>query len=277
MDSFYVTLTSQPTNGFPHNTNTHFQKRIANTIELNEGPWTTGVTSLFIPDADQAQTVLDGIPDDTVLAHFKWTEVQPASPTSSRVVTRTFDLKKSQLGQAKNTTDLMHALVTGYTHSKVEQMKNVNSHFQLDNTQYPKLDHVAPKFVWKKNRDLLMDNNNTNLGTFSPRMVINKMFAIKMGWITEMVDGSQHVYDLGPNLIETVLKKADGTDRFAWDIHSEWIDKGWGSRPRDSYWGIAHNNKLYLSIAASWTFVAHTDPLQTWFPTDSDSFQFNSE
>ena len=83
-----------------------------------------------------------------------------------------------------------------------------------------------------------------------------------MGWITEMVDGSQHVYDLGPNLIETVFKKADGTDRFAWDIHSEWMDKGWGSRPRDSYWAIAHNNKLYLTIAASWTFVAHTDPSQ---------------
>ena len=252
MDSFYVTLTSEPTNEFPHNTNTHFQKRIANTIELNEGPWTTGMTSLFIPDADHAQTVLDGIPDDTVFVHFKWTEVQPTSPTSKKVVTRTFDLKKAQLGQAKNTTELMHAVVTGYLHSKQSQKKNMNSHFQLDNTQYPYLDHVALPFVWQKNGDLLMDNTATNLGTFSPRMVINKTFAIKMGWITEMVDGSQHEHDLGPNLIQTVLKKkTDGTDGYAWDIHSEWIDKGWGSRPRDSYREIAHNNKLYLSISAS--------------------------
>lgn len=215
-----------------------------------------GMTSLFIPDASHLEQVLDGIPDDAVLAHFKWTEVQPAGP---KLVTQTFDFTKSLSGQARTTTGLLHAMITGYEHSKLEQKKDRNSHYNWDNTQYPNLDHVALKFVWKDDGNLLMDNTSTNLGTFSPRMIISKSFALKMGWVTEMIEGSQHVYDLGPNLIQTVLKKADGTDRWAWDIHSEWIDKGWGSRPRDKYWGIAHNNKLYLSIAANWTFVVHWD------------------
>lgn len=107
-----------------------------------------------------------------------------------------------------------------------------------------------------------MDNAHTNLGTFSLHMYISKIFALKMGWLTEMIDGDQHVYDLRPNLNLTRLKNSDGNDRYAWDLHSEWIDKRWGSRRRDSYWGIAHNNKMYLSIAANWTFVVHTDPSQ---------------
>lgn len=263
MDSFYVTLTSEPSNEFPHNTTTHFQKRIANTISLKDGPWLAGMTNLFLPDASHLEQSLDGIPDDTPLMHFEWNEVnfKPGQVVGDDFH-RTFDFTKSLMGRARTTSEMLHAIISAYDHSKLQQKKDNNSKFTWSNSQYPLLTRLSFKFDWLKNGNLFLDNEYTNLGTNSPHIYISKIFAIKMGWLTEMIDGDQHVYDLGPNLELTRLKNADGNERYAWDLHSEWIGKGWGSRRRDSYWGIAHNNKMYLSIAASWTFLIHTDPSQ---------------
>ena len=263
MDSFHITLTSEPTNEFPHNTATHFQKRIVNTIDLKDGPWMTGMTSLFLPDASHLEKNLDGFPSDAALMHFEWNEVnfKPGQVVGDNF-TRQFDFTKSLSGRAKTTTELLHAIVTAYDHSKLQQKKDMNSKYTWPNSQYPMLTHMAFTFKWLKNGNLLMDNTYTNLGTNSPHVYIDKSFAIKMGWIAERIDGDQHEYILGPNLILTRLKNADGNDRYAWDLHSEWIDKNWGSRRRDSYWGIAHTKKVYLSIAANWTFIIHTDPEQ---------------
>lgn len=263
MDSFYVTLTSKPDNEFPRNTITHFQKRIANTIELKDGPWMVGMASLFLPDASHLEQSLDGIPSNTPLIHFVWNEFNtPSGQAVGQEFTRTFDFTKSLIGRAKTSTELLHAIITGYTHSLLSQKKDSNSIFSRSNSQYPSLTRTSFKFDWLSNGNLFLDNTHTNLGSFSPHLYISKILAIKMGWLTDKIDGDQHIYSLGPNLTPTYLKNADGNDRYAWDLHSEWIDKGWGSRPRDSYWGIAHNNKMYLSIAANWTFTIHTDPSQ---------------
>lgn len=263
MDSFYVTLTSKPDSEFPNNTITHFQKRIANTIELKDGPWMVGMSSLFLPDASHLEQSLDGIPSNTPLIHFVWNEFNfPPGQVVGQEFTRTFDFTKSLLGRAKTTTEMLHAIITGYTHSLLSQKKDNHSKFSRSNSQYPSLTRTSFKFEWLSNGNLFLDNTHTNLGTNSPHLYMSKIFAIKMGWLTEQIDGEQHTYSLGPNLTPTYLKNADGNDRYAWDLHSEWIDKGWGSRRRDSYWGVAHNNKMYLSIAANWTFTIHTDPSQ---------------
>lgn len=262
-DSFYVTVTSQPDNEFPKNTITHFQKRIANTIELKDGPWMVGMSFLFLPDASHLEQSLDGIPSNTPLIHFVWNEFNtPPGQAVGQEFTRTFDFTKSLLSRAKTTSEMLHAIITGYTHSLLSQKKDINSIFSRSNSQYPSLTRTSFKFDWLNNGNLFLDNSHTNLGSFSPHLYMSKIFAIKMGWLVEKIDGDQHIYSLGPNLTPTYLKNADGNDRYAWDLHSEWIDKGWGSRPRDSYWGIAHNNKMYLSIAVSWTFTIHTDPSQ---------------
>lgn len=263
MDSFYVTVTSEPGNEFPNNTITHFQKRLANIIELKQGPWMVGMTSLFLPDASHLEQSLDGIPNDVPIIHFEWNEVnfKPGQAVGDNFH-RTFNFTKSLMGQAKTTAEMLHAIITGYTHSLLSQKKDNNSKFSWSNSQYPLLTRMNFKFDWLKNGNLFMDNTYINLGTNSPHIYINKIFAIKMGWLAETIDGDQHIFDLGPNLELTRLKNADGNDRYAWDLHSEWIDKGWGSRRRDSYWGVAHNNKMYLSIAANWTFIIHTDPTQ---------------
>ena len=262
-DSFYVTLTSEPDNEFPNNTTTHFQKRMANSIDLKDGPWMVGMSSLFLPDASHLEQSLDGIPSNTPLIHFVWNEFNtPPGQAVGQEFTRTFDFTKSLLSRAKTTSEMLHAIITGYTHSLLSQKKDNNSIFSRSNSQYPSLTRTSFKFDWLKNGNLFLDNTHTNLGSFSPHIYISKIFAIKMGWLTERIDGDQHEYLIGPNLTPTYLKNADGNDRYAWDLHSEWIDKGWGSRRRDSYWGVAHNNKMYLSIAASWTFTIHTDPTQ---------------
>lgn len=148
MDSFYVTLTSEPSNEFPHNTITHFQKRIANTIELKDGPWMTGMTSLFLPDASHLEQSLDGIPDDAILVHFVWNEINFApGQVVGQEFTRTFDFTKSLVGQAKTTTELLHAIITAYDHSKQKQKKDNNSRFARDNSQYLLLTHTALKFL----------------------------------------------------------------------------------------------------------------------------------
>ena len=227
MDSFYVTLTSEPDIEFPNNTITHFQKRIANTIELKDGPWMVGMSSLFLPDASHLEQSVDGIPDDTPLIHFVWNEFNfPPRSVVGQEFTRTFDFTKSLLGQAKTTTQMLHAIITGYTHSILSQRKDNYSKFSRDNSQYPMLTRTSFNFDWLKNGNLFLDNTYTNLGTNSPHLYINKTFAIKMGWLEEHIDGDQHIYSLGPNLTETLLKNADGSDRYAWDLHSEWIDKG---------------------------------------------------
>lgn len=262
-DSFYVTLTSEPDNEFPNNTTTHFQKRLPNAIDLKDGPWMVGMSNLFLPDASHLEQALDGIPDDTPIVHFVWYEFNtPPSSVVGQEFTRTFDFTKSLMGRAKSSTEILHAIITGYTHSLLSQRKDNNSKFSRTNSQYPMLTRTSFNFKWLKNGNLFLDNTYTNLGSFSPHLYIDKTFAIKMGWLTENIDGDQHEYFIGPNLTETLLKNADGNDRYACDLHSEWIDKGWGSRRRDSYWGVAHNNKMYLSIAANWTFTIHTDPSQ---------------
>ena len=263
MDSFYVTITSEPDKEFPNNTITHFQKRLANTVDLKEGPWMVGMTSIFLPDASHLEQKLNGIPNDAPLIHFVWLEFNlPPGQVVGDEFTRTFDFTKTLMGQAKTTNEMLHAIITGYTHSLLTQKKDNNSKFSRSNSQFPALTRTNLKFDWLKNGNLFLDNTHTNLGSNSPHIYIDKTFAIKMGWLTEQIDGDQHIFDLGPNLELTRLKNTDGNDRYAWDLHSEWIDKGWGSRRRDSYWGVAHNKKMYLSIAANWTFLIHTDPTQ---------------
>ena len=263
MESFYVTLTSEPDNEFPNNTITHFQKRLANTIDLKEGPWMVGMSNLFLPDASHLEQSLDGIPDDTPLVHFVWNEFNfpPRSVVGQEfhehlILPNLLWDEQSQPPKCSMPSSLL-------THTPYyPRKKTTTPNFSRDNSQYPLLTRTNLKFDWLKNGNLFLDNTYTNLGTNSPHLYINKTFAIKMGWLAEMIDGDQHVFDLGPNLELTRLKNADGNERYAWDLHSEWIDKGWGSRRRDSYWGVAHNNKMYLSIAANWTFLIHTDPSQ---------------
>lgn len=259
-DSFYVTLTSEPDHEFPNNTATQFQKRIDN-IELKEGTWLVGMTSLFLPDASFLTQSLNGFASNTPLMHFEWNEFndKPGQVVGNEF-RRSFDFTKSLTKTVKNTTELLHTIVSAFEHSRLLQRKDKYSVFDRSNSQFPSLTHLVPYWRWLKNGDLLMDNTHTNLGSFSPHVYIDKSFAIKMGWLREL----HRSFILGPNLHFTTLKNseqpADNRQRYAWDLHSEWIDKGWGSRARDSYWGIAHNNKMYLSIAVNWTFVIHSDP-----------------
>jgi len=211
------------------------------------------MASLFIPDTGHTIS-LDTIPNDVTLVDFEWSELEkiPLSIESRQLL-----LKKSALGNRSTPYEILHGIIDSYEHSKLNQMKDETSIFHKYDGLYPKLTNMALTFRWKDNGDLFWDNENTFLGSFSPRMTFNKFLALKMGWIIQKESGG---YELGPNLIPTVLKYHHGTkDRPSYDLHNEWIDKGWGSRDTTSYWGVAHNTLLYLSIAASWTFVVHNN------------------
>ena len=53
------------------------------------------------------------------------------------------------------------------------------------------------KFRWDRD-DLLTDNKATHVrSNYSPALKINKILALKMGWLKERSPGN---YDLGPNL-----------------------------------------------------------------------------
>ena len=88
---------------------------------------------------------------------------------------------------------------------------------------------------------------------------MNLQFAMQMGFLESVRDGSQELRNLGPNLKQTVLKQSNGSDRTALDLEKVWLDNRWGSRSRDSYWEIAPNNLVYFSAAASWTFLLHNE------------------
>jgi len=254
-DDFYLTLTSGTDSEFPSNHNSHFTKRVGNNIHLDKGQWKVGMTSLFIPDTGYVVS-LDSIPNDTVLVDFEWSE-EEKKPLA--IKSRSLKVKKSDLGTLSTTYQILSDLVHAYEHSKLDQMKDETSLFTKYNGLYPNLNGIALKFTWKDNGDLFMDNETSFLGTYAPGFQVNKFLALRMGWIQEKKTGDG--YELGPNLIATTLT-LNGNPAFprrAWDLDSEYIQKGWGSRDNTIMWGVAHNKTLYLSIAASWTFVVHNN------------------
>ena len=256
MDSFYITLNSEPTSEFPKNTGNHFQKRIANNIQIDDGLWTAGMSSLFLPDAHQPSNPLDGIPDDAILITFQWHELTSTYEMQSR----SFSFLKSHIGNSTKKVDIMQAVATAFEYSKMEKMKNKASTFKFPPRSAYNTDLT---FRWEQNGDLILDNNSTSLGQMSPRISMNLLFAIQMGFILRSNDALSEIAHmnpkLGPNLKQTILKQDNGSDRYALDLENEWTIKRWGSRSRDSYWEIAPNKALYLSVASSWTFSFHDE------------------
>ena len=110
-------------------------------------------------------------------------------------------------------------------------------------------------FKWKTDGDLLLDNSVTYLGSLGPYAIFDVFFALKMGWLVR----KENEYELGPNLKFAILKHTDGTDRQSTDLDAIWIGAGLGKRFLTSYWGIFKSTQLYLSIAASWTFLLHSN------------------
>lgn len=260
MDSFYITLDSEPTNEFPNNTGNHFQKRIANNIQLDNHTWIVGMFSLFLPDVTIPCVPLNGIPNDTIVMRFHWTETEN-STGRPLVRARLFDLLKSHIQYGNTMTDVMHAIVNAYEYKKIQLMKDKSSTFVMSNTQHSNLDYTSLIFQKLENGDITLDNSISYLGQFSPRMVMNQQFALQMGFLKSVRDGSQEIIDLGPNLKQIVLKHSNGSDRTALDLERVWLDNRWGSRSRDSYWEIAPNNLVYFSAAANWTFLLHNETM----------------
>lgn len=247
MPDFYATLDSSATAEFPGNTPVAFQRRLPTLLNLTKGNWKVGMTSLVLPDLVGTEILIGSMDKDTILA-----EVDLTSIFSGGISTATIDIKQedvvSKVGTSPSPRQVMQVIVDMYNEKRV---KKPDSEYIWTVPSHPTLNRLDLKFQWKNNGELFLDNSKTYLGGPGPDIAFDLFFALKMGWVKQTTDG----YQLGPNLSYEILKHTDGSDRKSDDLDALWIGASLGSRSRTSYWGVFKNKKIYLSVAASWTFV----------------------
>ena len=100
------------------------------------------------------------------------------------------------------------------------------------------------KFRWDGD-DLLTDNKATQVrSNYSPALKINKMLALKMGWLKKRSQGN---YDLGPNLRQEFF--TDTVPNLVTMTHDLKNDRG------DPLFWLTGENLFHLSVTCDWRFT----------------------
>lgn len=260
-DSFYVTITSDPTNEFPNNTNSHFKKRLPNMLQLIKPGWKVGMVSIVLPVVSN-NVLLNTIPSIVDICDLEWTEMQPASSKRNNPVKRTLQIKKASISSALGTNltsaQIMQYIVDNYDYEKLDKTKDDSSFFTLPNSQPNSLSGTSWVFEWKNNGDLLLNNQYTSLRQHVPGLVFHVFFAVKMGWLVQKNDGS---YKLGPNLIPIHLPYPGGNTqtRPLFDLQSKWQTASL-THDLKQPWVIKDKVEFHLSSSVNWIFVMHDKP-----------------
>ena len=193
-EEFYITLPS-PTNReeFPQNQSNYFKIRLPLPIRLQGSSWKVGLIRISLPDVKvHFPKLVDG---NKVLFTMDWIMKYPSGA-----------LKFGRAHYNPNDLRAVVEYIDGVVFMK--SMVTIFEQHHILNYQGPHLSssykasdgkRTFMKFCWDGD-DLLTDNKATHVrSSYSPALKINKMWALKMGWLKERSPGN---YDLGPNLHE---------------------------------------------------------------------------
>ena len=259
-NTFYVTLTSQPTPEFPHNSPTDFQVRLPQSLWL-QGKWKVGLANIFLHNPPNP------IPH-VVTTHVQEKVIEPP---------KQFTLEKLYIGTS---TDIMFQLFTrGFKADDNSQSEDIVS--KLKKNQLPQL-KTGVLFFQEVYRRLLQDvleklptgyrftdgtnrwipefsiQNNTSLQLrhyqIDPKkrktkayFAINLKMAESMGWVVPV---THDTYELGNNLLMHLPDSVIGTKPNPADCNNSEFTF---TQPFHVRRGL-----VYLSSVFTWQFI-HLD------------------
>ena len=191
-DEFYITLPSHSNRAeFPQNQSNHFKIRLPHPIRLQGSNWKVGLISISLPDVKVHLPKL--VASNEILFTMDWIMKYPSGTLKfGRAHYDPKDLRS--VVEYIDGVGFMKSMVTFF-----EQRRILNYQGPHLGSSYTASDgkRMYVKFRWDGD-DLLTDNKATHVrSNYSPALKINKMLALKMGWLKERGPGN---YDLGPNL-----------------------------------------------------------------------------
>ena len=197
--SFYMTLDSSSNAKFPQNTPSVFQKRLPIVLNLTQPGWKVGLYSLYLPHVQEQSLSLRAIPDDTKIVSLRWIAKRSDTDRTEFLANIPRLQIMNETDGAMNQHDIMHMILDRYQYRKFTEARPDDQHIGRGDSEIVNLYRMDFTFAWLPNGNLLMDNTNTRLSsyTWTPSIAFHVMFASSMGWLNyEQGKG----YKLGPNL-----------------------------------------------------------------------------
>ena len=262
-NTFYVTLTSQPTQEFPNNSPRKFHYRLPQSLWL-QGKWNVGLVSVFLPGlSNPLPHVVSSHVSSSLTIHHTTTPTKPFRIRSLHNLYRGSDIdilfqqyakvfktSTSQHVLSKlNKTDLQEASNGFEFLSKVFWWMEQDLNKQLptgyayeDDTNRWRLDISAQdNYTTWLLRSYKIDSTKRKS---VPYFAINLILAQQMGWIVET---ASNVYAVGPNLL---MELPDGITGVKPDPTTCLNAKVTFTQPIHVKDGL-----VYLSSVFSWRFV----------------------
>ena len=223
---------------FPQNQSNHFKIRLPHPIRLQGSSWKVGLISITLPDVKVHLPKL--VDANEILFTMDWIMKYPSGglkfgrahydPNDLRAVVEYID-----------GVGFMKSMVTFF-----EQRRILNYNGPHLGSSYTASDgkRMYVKFRWDGD-DLLTDNKATHVRSiYSPALKINKMLALKMGWLKERSPGN---YDLGPNLRQEFF--TDTVPNLKTMTHDLKND-----RDEPLFW-LLEEDLFHLSVTCDWRFT----------------------
>ena len=238
-EEFYITLPSHSNRAeFPQNQSNHFKIRLPNPIRLQGSSWKVGLSSISLPDVKVHLPKL--VNSNDILFTMDWIMKYPAGALKfGRAHYDPNDLRT--VVEYVDGVGFMKSMVTFF-----EQRRILNYQGPHLGSSYTASDgkRMYVKFRWDGD-DLLTDNKATHVRyNYSPALKINKMLALKMGWLKERGPGN---YDLGPNLRqEFFTDTVPNLETMTHDLKNK--------RDEPIFW-LIDEELFHLSVTCDWRFT----------------------
>lgn len=275
MNTFRVTLISDPTNEFPDNQNNNFKMRLPQPLLLEDRNWQASLWSVSVPDAGHSSAVIDN-DKDTKLLQYRYTLTKRHAVSSTWSVS--FEAKDKSVALKEVMSDA-YPVLSGQqlwqnivTHMEQTMMEDIKSTSDTWQTAKGKTSTVALKSTWKPTfewRDNILvlkkvsrqDTTSKDKTAVTSSVGIHVDFATKFGLVIK--DKSKN-YQLGPNLVYVLptTTYTDETPPVRSNKNYQWLGDQFSTISPADLGGTAlfkvkqvdGQSYLYLSRTVDWYF-----------------------
>ena len=275
MNTFRVTLISDPTPEYPDNTNNAFKMRLPEPLLLEGRHWQASLWSVSLPDTGHSSAVIDN-DKDTKLLQYRYTLTKRHAVSSNWSVS--FEAKDKAVA-LKDVMSDAYPVLSGQqlwqnivTHMEQTMMEDIKSTFDTWQTAKGKTSTVAlkatwkPSFEWRDNNLVLkkvsrQDTTSKDKTAVTSSVGIHVDFATKFGLVIK--DKSKN-YQLGPNLVYVLptTTYTDDTPPVRKNKNYQWLGDQFstispadlGSTDLFTVKKVDGQSYLYLSRTVDWYF-----------------------